>query len=126
MLLKEIILSVAMMLEPYDLATPPTMYSDDTSEWRTSGILGVTRCMPKLNACVVIINSCLKNDPALVRATVIHEYAHYVDFMTDGKMDNHKGQWRRIMHGWDQRASVRFRGNLPAACGKRSTTSMVK
>ena len=125
MLLKDIILSVAMMLEPYDLPTPSTVYSNDTAEWRTSGILGVTRCMPKLGTCVVIVNSCLKDSPKLVRSTLIHEYAHYVDFMTDGVMDDHKGEWRRIMYGWDQRAAPQFHGKLPPAC-TRTSTSLVR
>lgn len=114
MLLKEIILSVAMMLEPYDLQTPPIEYTPNKGSMASS--LGRAVCMPRLHACKIFINECLAGEPKLVRQVLIHELAHYVDFMTDGEMEDHKGEWRRIMHGWDQRAEVRFSGRMPRAC----------
>ena len=119
-MLKEIILSVAMMLEPYDLPTPPIEYaSADKLKMFSRGYrtLGVAVCMPRLMQCRIYINECLESDPKVVRKVLIHELAHYVDFMNDGEMEDHKGEWRRIMHGWDQRATATYFGTTPRACG---------
>lgn len=118
MLLKEIILSVTMMLEPYDLPTPPIEYMPKAKMDQLTGgrVLGITACIPSLKQCRIVINECLASDSGLVRKVLIHELAHYVDFMTDGEMEDHKGEWRQIMHGWNQVAQPRYNGFTPIAC----------
>ena len=120
--LQEIILSVAMLLQPYNLELPPIDYLPRQHELMKGNRLGVTACSPKFKACQIVINQCLESNPRLVRSVLIHELAHYVDFMSDLKLDQHKGEWKQIMLSWNQVPNATYRNRLPVNCAHVSNS----
>lgn len=128
-LLNTLLIIASGFLADYDLPLPAATYWSDDQEVLSAGIdldvYGQTRCALDAEGnrtCIVILNACLKDAPKYFREKVVlHEMAHYVDYMVDGEMDGHKGHWAHIMRNWDlapnakAKAIKACRGDLQSA-----------
>ena len=115
-LLRELLLISAAMLADYDLPLPDGVlwHTDPALEGYEMGdAYGRTACTTQPSGqriCYIILHSCVAQvGPAFAKKVMIHELAHYVDYMQDGKMDGHKGYWSRVMLRWNQVLSSKAR-----------------
>lgn len=109
-ILSALVMFVSSYLGQYSLPIPHIFWTDDPViaefKYDKDGAYGVTSCgihqSTRQRACFIALNPCLKSKPEFAKRVALHELAHYVDYMSDGVMDGHKGQWAAIMIGWGQ------------------------
>lgn len=116
-LLESLLLFAAAYLAQYDLPLPATAWSDhpvvkEAKVWpKRSQPYGITQCGTRQSTgeayCFVVLNKCLRNKPSFAKKVILHEMAHYVDYMTDGHMEDHRGHWVEIMRAWGQTPAPR-------------------
>ena len=110
-ILTALVLQFGYLIEDYNIPQPKVEWYKGASytTFRRTGApqLGKADCGYKRYSngtkkpfCRIKINECLVNYPTQLFETYVHELAHAVDWLTDEKWDNHRGQWKRVMKAW--------------------------
>lgn len=102
-MINEFIQISILVLAQYALPVPHIEFTDDPDVLGGEETLGITMCGSTKSGkpmCYIMLNECMENGGSSRRSEEVlkHELAHYIDFMTDGMMSDHGGQWTFIMN----------------------------
>jgi hypothetical protein len=122
-MINEFIQISILVLAQYALPVPHIEFTDDPDVLGGKETLGITMCgfgkQSGKPMCYIMLNSCIEEEGRTDLSDKIlkHELAHYIDFMTDGMMSDHGGQWTFIMNsmGLKPRQYAR-RTDTPRSC----------
>lgn len=102
-MINEFIQISILVLAQYALPVPHIEFTDDPDVLGGKETLGLTMCGFTKSGkpmCYIMLNECMEagGNTKATDTIIKHELAHYIDFMTDGMMSGHGGQWTFIMN----------------------------
>lgn len=125
-MIEQFIQIAILVLAPYDLPVPHIKFTNDIEVLHSKDVYAVSLCGVGSKTgnplCHIVLNECMEAGGVTDASEEIfkHELAHYIDYMSDGEMEDHKGEWATIMKDMGLHPEKRIqKEDTPESCVRR-------